>query len=144
MNKNERQDFFNQHPRRQPIWRILLLLQILGLGMVIMATPYFIRQLSNNVAPISANGLLNDRVYSLVGSILFLSLVVLNTLAVVGIWHMYRLTQAYLIIKLSVAIFLILSVFIFAADYYVLFAYIPLFASLVFMSWAYSRLIARP
>jgi hypothetical protein len=144
MNKNERQVFFNQYPKRQLIWRILLILQISGLGMVVIATPYFFNHLSKNVAPISVNGLLNDRIYSFVGSILFLSLIVLNTLAVMGIWRMYQLTQAYLLIKLSVAIFLILSVFIFAADYYVLFAYIPLFGSLVFMNWAYSRLIATP
>ncbi|MFA6198055.1 MAG: hypothetical protein WC734_02750 [Patescibacteria group bacterium] len=144
MKRNERRDYFDKFPRRRLTWRILLILQIAGLGMVAMAMPYFIRHLSKNVAPISVDGLLNDRIYSLVGSILFLSLVVLNTLAVIGIWRMYRLTQAYLIIKLSVAIFLILSVFIFAADYYVLFAYIPLLGSLVFMNCAYSRLIARP
>ncbi len=129
----------NHHQRlfRSKLWAAVLVIQCIGLILVLVTAPKFFDLLSTANASASINGLFNERSGTVFASIGFLSLAILNTLAVFGIWNSERWVKFYLFLKLVAVLVLGLSVFVLEADYLLLLAYIPLFCSLLFMLWAY-------
>lgn len=133
------QQTFQQRPRGK-LWLSVIILQSLGLICTIMASPTFLAQLGSTHSSLSAYGLADSFDQSRLISWLYLGLLVFNIIAIIGIWRSATWIESYFVAKLSILIFLILSVFVFRADYSLLYIYLPLVLSLSYLLLAYDRI----
>lgn len=120
---------------------VVFFLQIGGLALVLGFAPFAIIQAIQTVSPISVSAQQSNTDLVILSFILFSVLALFNTIAVFSIWRMRRWVQRFFLIKLGVVALLILSVFVLVRDYPLLFVYVPLFCSLVFLVWGYSRVL---
>ncbi len=97
-------------------------------------------QLGSTHSSLSAYGLADSFDQSRLISWLYLGLLVFNIIAIIGIWRSATWIESYFVAKLSILIFLILSVFVFRADYSLLYIYLPLVLSLSYLLLAYDRI----
>ena len=116
-------------------------LQIGGLALVLGFAPFAIVRAIRTVAPLSASAQQSNTNLVVLSFLLFSVLALFNAIAVFSIWRMRRWVQRFFLIKLGVVTILILSVFVLIRDYPLLFVYIPLFCSLAFLVWGYSRIL---
>lgn len=135
---------YHSSPQQLPYRRILFVvffLQIGGLALVLGFAPFAIVRAIRTVSPLSASAQQSNTNLVVLSFLLFSVLVLFNAIAVFSIWRMRRWVQRFFLIKLGVVTLLILSVFVLVRDYPLLFVYVPLFCSLVFLVWGYSRVL---
>ena len=120
---------------------MVFVLQIGGLALVLGFAPVAIVRAIRTVSPISISAQQSNTNLVILSFFLFSGLAFFNTIALFSIWHMRRWVQRFFLIKLGVVAALILSVFVLVRDYPLLYVYLPLFCSLAFLVWSYSKLL---
>ena len=129
------------HPPRFWLWLSLIVIQIIGLALVIAATPFiseFAQSVASTVHPLSKKTL-DD--LALASIIFFFILVIGNGLVIQSMWRLHRWPLYYLMAKLTIALILIISVCCNIAAPYLLFFVVPLSCSLSYMILTYQFLI---